>query len=163
MISTKPFLNQIEERPALNIAFVVKYLRKSTNNTALVQDDGYYASYDVPMPELGSVNILMDFSKLHFGGTRYWLVCRHCHKRVANLYPASGTLACRHCLGLEYGSRLYKHNAICYDFIRHKKAAMIMSSRRMTYSGKPTRSARRLNRLVTVEEQVGLIISALNS
>jgi hypothetical protein len=62
----------IEESVALNIKYVVSYLRQTTNNPVLVQDDGNYASYAVPMRNrIGltkEVNVLLDFSKLHFGG-----------------------------------------------------------------------------------------------
>lgn len=157
MISTSPLFNQIEERTALNIKSVVRYLRQTTYNTVLVQDDGYYASYAVPMTDIRTgtnrqVNILMDFSRLHFGGTRYWLVCEHCKRRVANLYVAGNSLACRHCLGLEYGSRIYASNPLCMTHIRYKKAAELFTTRRLSYAGKPTRAGRRLNRLVSPGE-----------
>lgn len=162
MISTQPFFNQIEERTALNIRSVVRYLRQTTNNTALVQDDGYYASYAVPMIDKDTgltkqVKVLLDFTKLHFGGTRYWLVCGHCHRRVANLYAASSTLACRHCLGLEYASRTYANNPLCMRLVRYKKAANLFATRRLSYAGKPTRAGRRLNRLVSPAEFAGVV------
>lgn len=151
----------------LNIKPVVRYLRQTTNNTVLVQDDGYYASYTVPMVDMKTgitrqVDVLLDFSVLHFGGTRYWLVCKHCHRRVANLYAASGTLACRHCLGLDYGSRIYATNPLCMAHIRYKKAAELFATRRLSYAGKPTRAGRRLNRLVNPSEFAGLVEDLLS-
>ena len=168
MISSKPLLNQIERWPSLNIKFVVKYLRQTTNNTILVEDDGYYASYTVPMVDKENglnrqVNVLLDFSKLHFGGIRYWLVCEHCHKRVANLYPAAGNLACRHCIGLEYASRTYANKALFMPLIRYEKAAKLLATRRLVYAGKPTRAGRRLNRLVTPDEFAGIIGAAFGT
>lgn len=162
MISTSPFFNQIEERTALNIKSVVRYLRQTTNNTVLVEDDGYFASYAVPMTDKDTgltrqVNVLLDFSKLHFGGTRYYLVCEYCHKRVVNLYVASNTLACRHCLGLEYGSRIYANNPLCMRMIRYKKAAKLLATRRLSYAGKPTRAGRRLNRIASPAEVAGVM------
>lgn len=152
----------IEEQVALNIRFVVRYLRKTTNNSVLVEDDGYYASYEVPMTDKNTgltrqVKVLLDFSKLHFGGTRYWLVCEHCRKRVINLYVASGTLACRHCLGLEYGSRIYANNPLLMSHIRYKKAAKLFATRRLSYAGKSTRAGRRLSRLVSPSEFAGVV------
>lgn len=39
------------------------------------------------------------------GGTRQWLVCPHCSRRMAVLILAAPTLACRHCLDLSYSSQ----------------------------------------------------------
>ena len=166
MISTSPFFNLIEERAALNIKPVVQYLRKTTNNTVLVKDDGYYASYAVPMTDKSGqsqqVNVLLDFSRLHFGGTRYWLVCEHCHKKVVNLYVASNTLACRHCLGLDYASRIYARSPLLMSHVRYKKAAELFATRRLNYAGKPTRAGRRLSRLVNPSEFVGVVEDLLS-
>lgn len=147
----------IEEQPVLNIKSVVRYLRQATNNTVFVQDDGHYAPYAVPMEDMKTgttrqVNVLLDFSKLHFGGTRYWLVCGHCRRRFINLYWASNTLACRLCIGLDYGSRIYASNPLAMAYVRRKKAMKLFTTRRLSYDGKPTRAGRRLNRLISPME-----------
>lgn len=157
----------IEEQAALNIKSVVRYLRQTTNNTVLVQDDGYYAPYVVPMADTRTgttrqMNVLLDFSKLHFGGTRYWLVCEHCRRRFTNLYWKSDKLACRLCLGLDYGSRIYVSNPLCMAYIRRKKAAELLDNRRLVYAGKPTRAGRRLNRLISPGEFAEMVEDVFN-
>ncbi len=58
-------------------------------------------------------------SRTGFGGIRYWFVCPICGKRAGVLFvhPASHTVGCRKCLGLEYRKRRFKgmvENALAY-------------------------------------------------
>lgn len=49
--------------------------------------------------------IAFDWTPCNYGGTRQWLICPHCSKRVAIVYgPGSGFL-CRHCYDLSYSSQ----------------------------------------------------------
>lgn len=49
--------------------------------------------------------VRIDFTPLHFGGGRRWLVCPVCHARREALYVSGKVLACRACLGLRYDSQ----------------------------------------------------------
>lgn len=135
----------------LNIRQVVDFLCGVYDNKRLVEDDGYYASYSIPvmssLHNYTEVTILLDFTPTNFGGIRYWFVCQHCHKRVANIYSADSTMACRHCLGLTYTSKRYRKDTIHSMFWLNTKAQYTMRTRRMVYAGKPTRAGRRVMRL----------------
>jgi len=48
--------------------------------------------------------IRFDFTPCHFGGVRYWFLCR-CGLRVAVIYGAGKYFLCRSCYGLTYASR----------------------------------------------------------
>lgn len=154
--------NQIESYPPVNIKAVVRYLLRTTNLSVLVENNGYYADYTIPMKdkktgEVEQVEILLDYTNPHFGGLRYWLVCQHCHKRVINLYQYHGALACRHCLGLKYSSKLYANHPMLMAYVRRKKALELLDTRRMTYANKPTRAARRLNRYLQPGDIEGIV------
>jgi hypothetical protein len=51
------------------------------------------------------------WTECHLGGRRPWFRCtvyahgRYCGRRVATIYHAGDVFACRHCLGLAYGSQ----------------------------------------------------------
>lgn len=154
--------NQIESYKPINVKAVVRYLLRTTNWRVLVENNGYYADYTIPMTdkktgEVEQVEILLDFTNPHFGGVRYWLVCQHCHKRVVNLYQYRDLLACRHCLGLKYSSKLYSNHPMCLDYVRHKKAIELLATRRLIYADKPTRAGRRLNRYMRPWEVEGIL------
>lgn len=159
--------NQIESYTPINIREVVRYLLRTTSWRVLVEDNGYYADYTIPMKDkktglVEQVEILLDYTSPHFGGLRYWLVCQHCHKRVVNLYQCHGALACRHCLGLKYSSKLYNNHPICLEYVRRQKAVNLLATRRLIYADKPTRAGRRLNRYLRPEEFEGIIADAFS-
>lgn len=49
--------------------------------------------------------VMIDFTPLHFGGHRRWLVCPHCSSRREALYVSGDRLSCRQCLDLRYDSQ----------------------------------------------------------
>ena len=54
-----------------------------------------------------SNTLRIDWTPCNFGGRRAWWRCPlpGCDRRVAVLYSGRGLYACRHCLGLAYGSQ----------------------------------------------------------
>jgi hypothetical protein len=94
----------------------------------------------------------------NFGGIRYWFICPlaingvSCGRRVAKLYktPDSNYFGCRHCHNLTYESknesRMMRLGQLGYFFkanIQHKE--LCKSIKRWTWSGKPTRKAKKLS------------------
>lgn len=47
----------------------------------------------------------LDYTPLHFGGQRRWLICPACSGRRSVLHIDAGTLRCRKCLGGRYESQ----------------------------------------------------------
>jgi hypothetical protein len=170
MISTKPvpsLFNRIESYKPVSIQRVVRYLHKTTGQDVLTAQNSYYDAYTVPLENVsnagtGNVQVLLDYTVPNYGGLRYWLVCGHCRHRVINLYSTGARLACRHCLGLEYSSRIHAGNPLFLRFTRRQKAAELMGTRRLSYGGKPTRAGRRLNRLASYEDIASIISAAFS-
>ena len=141
--------NSIELQQAINIKSVMRHVRRLGAPELLVKDDGYYGEYgyDYLNSRDGQwrvVTVLLDFTTPNYGGLRYWLVCRNCERRVSKLYLATAdSVACRHCLKLEYASRQFAHNPLLLNFCNsHRTASLVY--RRQQYAGKPTRAGRRL-------------------
>lgn len=49
--------------------------------------------------------IVFDWTSCNYGGSRQWLICPHCKKRVAVLYGLDSGFLCRHCYDLSYSSQ----------------------------------------------------------
>lgn len=169
MISPKPvpsLFNRLESYNAVNIGEVVHYLHKTTGRKVLAAQNGYYDAYTLRLTDSSGnteyIDVLLDSTEPYFGGLRHWFVCQYCHRRVVNLYHARQTLACRHCLGLEYSSRIYGGHPLCLRYMNMQKAAQLMSTRRLSYAGKPTRAGRRLNRLVDPDTVAAMIYAAMS-
>lgn len=60
-----------------------------------------YSSDGTPVRE----RVQIDRTGCNYGGTRPWLRCPRCHRRVAVLYLRGGRFVCRHCGRLVYGSQ----------------------------------------------------------
>ena len=76
---------------------------------------------DVPEPLLNlsvslrwnngsTTSVMLVTTRPNFGGSRYWLKCPHCGRRVRKLYPEADShcMACRKCFGLVYDSQYLK-------------------------------------------------------
>jgi hypothetical protein len=50
-------------------------------------------------------HVPLDRTPCHFGGTRVWLCCPRCSRRVGVLYLRGGNFVCRHCGRLAYASQ----------------------------------------------------------
>lgn len=50
-------------------------------------------------------HVTLDSTPCHYGGTRPWLRCPRCHRRVGVLFLRGGNFVCRHCGGLAYRSQ----------------------------------------------------------
>jgi hypothetical protein len=89
-------------------------------------------------------------SKCYFGGFRYWFKCPHCNKRVGTLYAVHGYFACRVCHGLTYQStnanRRYKLY-LYQQLIEKQKRIQSLRSRRLFYSGTPTKLKVKMDKL----------------
>jgi hypothetical protein len=55
--------------------------------------------------------IQFDYTDCHYGNQRTWLLCPHCHKRVAILYSEGKYFICRQCSNLNYQSQHLQ----CYE------------------------------------------------
>ncbi len=49
--------------------------------------------------------IQFDYTACHYGNQRTWLLCPHCHKRVAIIYSEGKYFLCRKCSQLNYQSQ----------------------------------------------------------
>ena len=49
--------------------------------------------------------IAFDWTPCNYGGSRQWLICPHCGKRVAIVYGLDSGFLCRHCYDLPYSSQ----------------------------------------------------------
>lgn len=141
--------NIIENYQSIEIRDLVKKLSKLTTEP-LVANDGYYAEYTYTLsnPHHASVKnykVLLDSTTPHYGGYRYWLVCEGCHRKVTSLYISNVQLACRHCLDLEYGSRIFAHNEKLLEFSNYQRGIKTIG-RRHSYGGQTTRAGRRFKR-----------------
>lgn len=153
MISTKPTrlrcFNIIEGYESISVKDAVRYARKTTGKKILTKDDGYYDCYRLPFGYGGEyVEVMMDSTSPNYGGLRYWFVCEHCHRKVVNLYRIQTIIACRHCFGLQYSSRMYRKGSVLATFSNYEKAMKIWKSRRLYYGDKPTRAGAKANRLL---------------
>ena len=52
-----------------------------------------------------TTSIKLTRTKCHYGGSRAWLTCPECNRRVALLYLLKNYFACRHCNNITYESR----------------------------------------------------------
>jgi len=52
-----------------------------------------------------SEKVELTYTNCYLGGSRPWMVCPRCHRRIMILYLATAGLGCRHCLNLTYASR----------------------------------------------------------
>lgn len=50
-------------------------------------------------------SIKFDWTPCNYGGSRQWLICPHCGKRVVIIYGLSSGFLCRHCYKLPYTSQ----------------------------------------------------------
>jgi len=46
--------------------------------------------------------VFIDWTRCHYGGTRPWLLCPRCGRRVGKLYAGGKLFLCRHCYHLAY-------------------------------------------------------------
>jgi hypothetical protein len=60
--------------------------------------------------EAASLPVRLSQTKVNNGGSRFWLHCPICDRRVTILYfhPYKRIIGCRKCLNLEYKSRMKK-------------------------------------------------------
>lgn len=97
-------------------------------------------------------------TKCHFGGTRYWFECplvkdgAHCGKRVGVLYKNGSYFGCRNCHELTYSSRnenrRNKWHPMMSVLKNEKKVdELYKKNKRLVYAGKPTKTAKRINKL----------------
>ena len=88
----------------------------------------------------------------NYGGIRYWFVCPKCYKRVGGVYMTNRDFdfMCRRCNKLTYHSRNRCVMAALGHTSRQKKK-LIGEMKRWTWRGKPTRKARKLDRLKNIE------------
>jgi len=71
--------------------------------------------------QLTEQNIRVSWTRCHFGGTRPWLHCPFCQRRVARLFRGFGSYFCRACLG----------NPIYESQRRSKKARAYLQANRL--------------------------------
>jgi hypothetical protein len=55
--------------------------------------------------------ILLDRTKLNYGGTRPWFLCYKCGRRCARLYVSTIDVACRKCADLQFKSQRERRKA----------------------------------------------------
>jgi hypothetical protein len=96
----------------------------------------------------------------HLSGVRYWFICPlsvnrvYCGRRTGTLYLASGGkyFGCRYCYKLTYESRnemrIGRSGGIGYPIVVENKIEDLHQQiKRWTWRGRPTRKARKLQRL----------------
>ncbi len=86
-----------------------------------------------PNPTKPSAVMLIERTKLNYGGTRPWFICS-CGRRCAKLYLTSISVGCRICNGLQYKTQRERRKARLTD-----KAERIRSSLWVDAAGKPIR------------------------
>lgn len=102
--------------------------------------------------------ITLTTTPCYFGGVRYWFICpwykneKYCGRRVGVLYLNGNYFACRHCYELSYKSRNKNRNGRFYHLfymldIADKVEKIQLVTKREYYAGKPTRNARRIEKM----------------
>ncbi|MFC1765590.1 hypothetical protein ACFL6U_26390 [Planctomycetota bacterium] len=92
----------------------------------------------------------------NLGGVRYWFLCplQGCDRRVGTLYCPPGAIyyGCRHCYKLTYDSRnesrLGRPGGLGYSLVLDRKLEELLPIKRWTWQGRPTRKARKYNKLI---------------
>jgi hypothetical protein len=132
-----------------------------------VLDEPYYAKVNYTITDRSSgektdydYKIPLVAEPCHFGGVRYWFICPlsrngvPCGSRVGTLFLASGGkyFGCRHCYNLSYESRnecrLGRFGQIGYLLKAERQyEELYKKTKRWTWSGRPTRKARKIQAL----------------
>ncbi len=91
----------------LSISTYRDQLRKSGKASSIEVAYSYHGkSYRYP--------IQLATTAPHYGGLRYWFICRSCSNRASVLYR-KGIYVCRRCMGLGYQSQLQQPIDRIYD------------------------------------------------
>ena len=112
-----------------------------------LKEQGYFKYKTPPFLE----EISFTTSNCHFGGTRFWFLCK-CGKRAGVLYKSANGFRCRKCLNLAYPSqnirKSIRNDVMLSAFDDLIKASGLQKKIKTTvYCGKPTTRQKKVEAL----------------
>ena len=140
----------IDMNACVDVSGALKIIRaKFGSDFNIVGDDSSYFEFELSVKSLfddkfRNEKFWLDFTRLNYGGYRYWLKCLRCKSRRTKLYITSIDVACRECLGLVYTTKSGHKDSALVRLYKYGRAMEIQSKKKkMTYKGLPTRHGRR--------------------
>jgi hypothetical protein len=131
--------------------FHIRRFTLGNTEVKLVKDPlahDWYLQLLKPGPKCSNTTITLTKTRCNYGGYREWFECPKCLKRAGVLYREDDDFRCRPCLGLGYWSQKMSYRTLLPTIRRWARLNEMSAERsRRLYRGKPTRYARRYERL----------------